>query len=472
MSDRFTRYQSNPVGYIRDICKQGIVWDRIGDIADAILNPPYCVLVPSANNLGKTWACGRFLSWFHDCFNPGIALVTAPTAVQVQDGVWKEFRASRNGNLAGFMPKATYAGDAGNHFVRGFTANNPDAFQGRHERHMMMIFDEATGVKRVFWERVRTFVQPHFGHSWLCFYNPNDTTSPAYEYEQSGRMPVVRLSALEHPNILAQLEGREPPIPGAVRLETIRERINAECDQIAVEQIDHTTDFEFPVGSGKWYRARTPTFDPQVRGRWPRVGVEALWPVAALEAAFTRQMPIQPQWPVAIGCDVARFGHNATAIVVRRGLALVHAERHYGVKSPFVIDRLKKLAYEHSPDKSNFRKVPCWIDDTGGYGSGVVDHGEGFNFHGISSSSSAPDGRHRNMRCYLWHLPVAAAEQSGIDCTRLQDRDRADLKAEWASVKAWESSGARCVDSKDDIKALLGRSPDLADAANLSFYPG
>jgi hypothetical protein len=465
-----SRYRTDPIGYIREHLGARHIWSKFVDIANACMAPPYGCLVPSANATGKTWFLGRILSWNYDCNDPSISLATATTHVQVVDGVFKELREARKNNPAGMLPKGTMVQDRHDHFIRGFTANNPDAFQGRHEKCMALLFDEATGIDRQFWERARTFVQPHPGHLWICTYNPNDTTSPAYEWEQSGRLPVVRLSALEHPNILAQLRGEEPPIPGAVRLETIRERIAAECDKTT--NPDPTTDFEFPVGSGQWYRSRSPSFDPQVRGLWPRVGVESLWPVAALEAAFATQMAIPDHWPVAIGCDVARFGHNATAIVVRKGLALVHAERHYGVKSPVIVRRLHELCGQFAPPGVRPERVPCYIDDSGGYGSGVCDYAGDFLFHGISAASSSPDNRHKNMRCFLWHQPVLAAEQSGIDCTRLEPRDRADLKAEWASVKAWASGDIRHVDSKDDIKGRLGRSPDLADAANLSFYPG
>jgi hypothetical protein len=469
---RFAKYDRDPIGYIRDILGVKHIWPKFQEIADACMSHPYGCLVPSANATGKTFFLGRMLSWNYDVHVPSISLATATTHVQVVDGVFKELREARKGNPAGMLPKGTMVQDAHDHFIRGFTANNPDAFQGRHEKYMALLFDEATGIDRAFWERARTFVQPHPGHLWICTYNPNDTTSPAYEWEQSGRLPVVRLSALEHPNIAAQLRGEEPPIPGAIRLETVRERIANECDPVTGDP-DPITDFEFPVGSGKWYRPRSPTFDPQMRGRWPRVGVESLWPVGALEAAFNSPLAAIPDmWPVAIGCDVARFGHNATAIVVRKGLAILHAERHYGVKSPFVVARLKQLCGHYATRTQPAEKIPCNIDDSGGYGSGVCDYGGAHNFIGVSAASASPDNRFRNMRCYLWHQPVLAAEKSGVDCTRLGVREKADLKAEWAAVKAWEREGIRYVDSKDDIKGRLGRSPDLADAANLSFYAG
>lgn len=469
-SNNLERYSIDPIGYFRDHLGVKTIWSKFEEIANHLVSHPFGCMVPSANAVGKTWFLGRLLSWNYDCHNPSISLATATTHTQVVDGVFKELREARKNNPAGMLPKGTMVQDSHDHFIRGFTANNPDAFQGRHEKYMGLVFDEGTGIDRAFWERARTFVQPHLGHFWIITYNPNDTTSPAYEWEQSGRLPVVRLSALEHPNIAAQLRGEDPPIPGAIRLETIRERIASECDKVT--DPDPITDFEFPAGSGQWHRPRSPSFDPQVRGLWPRVGVESLWPVSALENAFGVQMAIPDLWPVSIGCDCARFGHNATAIVVRKGLALIHAERHYGVKSPFVVSRLKQLCGHYKSAHQPAEKIPCMIDDSGGYGSGVVDYAGNHNFHGVMAASASPDNRFRNMRCYLWHQPVLAGEKSGIDCTRLDTRERADLKAEWASVKAWERDGIRYVDSKDDIKGRLGRSPDLADAANLSFYTG
>jgi hypothetical protein len=62
------------------------------------------------------------------------------------------------------------------------------------------------------------------GHAWLCFFNPNQTGCRAY-LEQNGMSQqgrswnFVRMSALDHPNIDAELKGQPPPVPNAARLD-------------------------------------------------------------------------------------------------------------------------------------------------------------------------------------------------------------------------------------------------------------
>ena len=112
-------------------------------IAELAEKPPYRVLIPSANNQGKTWLMAAYARYFYEKYDPSITLITATTAGQVRDAVFRELRTSTP-TLYGFKPKATRVESSPDHYIHGFTTANTDAFQGRHELNLALLFDEAT----------------------------------------------------------------------------------------------------------------------------------------------------------------------------------------------------------------------------------------------------------------------------------------------------------------------------------------
>jgi hypothetical protein len=205
------------------------VGETAGDRGGAAPTPPYRVLVKASHSVGKTHLGGGLVNWWFDSFNPGITLTTAPTDRQVQDLLWKEVRGQRAGRGGFPGPKVSRLESAPDHFAHGFTAQDGNAFQGHHSEHMLIVFDEAVGVAPMFWEAAESMFAGE-GHGWLAIFNPTDTSSQAYMEELSGNWHVVSLSALEHPNIAAELRGEPPPYPprrGSVAAGSAREVVHA-----------------------------------------------------------------------------------------------------------------------------------------------------------------------------------------------------------------------------------------------------
>ena len=467
-------YAADPIGYAGDVLG-AVLTPQQAAVPAALLAPPRRLLMPSANAVGKTFALGWLANWHHDSFDPGMVLATSATFRQVRTQLFKEVRRLRPFGLD-LLPRAPEVHHHERHAVYGFATNRPDSFQGQHEGAFLILMDEATGVPAEFAERAETMFKGIAGHGWVCTYNPNDPTTWPYAAEQSGAWAVQRLSALEHPNILAELRGEPPPVPGAVRLDRVLERIGRECDDCGHTPADGA--FEFPAGSGYWHKPVRPEFNPQVRGRWPEQATNAIWgqedrrrcePAAAID----------PDWPVQIGCDVARFGGDRFVFAVRKGVALVHLEAHTHwptrAVSRHAADRLRELCEEYAPPGVPPKLVPCAVDDSGGYGSGVTDYPEGYSFVGVSSSQSALDpGRYPNKRSELWFLTRLAADQGGFltgSCG--PGRDLVDQL--WQELTAarytLDRKGRRVAEGKDAVKERLRRSPDLADGVNLAWYP-
>jgi hypothetical protein len=215
-------YQGQPVLYAERFLKlHPGLWDAQKSILEAVHRPPYKVLVRSAHNVGKTFAMAVLTCYWFDCFQESsAAITTAPTSRDVKDLLWTEIRILRKAaGLGGFRGHAVpELYDSPDHFAKGFTAEYGESFQGRHRRYMLFIFDEAIGVPGVFWTTTKSMFQPDGLHAWVVIGNPTDTSSQMYAEEQSGEWNVIEMSAFDHPNIIAELNGEKPIYPSAVTL--------------------------------------------------------------------------------------------------------------------------------------------------------------------------------------------------------------------------------------------------------------
>lgn len=464
-------YQADPVLYAEHVLKQRW-WDKQVEIARAFATKKK-VLVKASHGVGKSHVAGGLVNWSFDLWTPSLTLTTAPTKAQVVDVLWKEVRRQRAGR-PGLLPKAPRMESAEDHFAAGYTARDGDAFQGRHEERGVIIFEEAVGIDGMFWDAAEGIVAGGDWH-WLCIFNPTDVSSRAYEEEQSGEWDSIRVSALDHPNILAGLRGEPDVFPGAVNLTWVEDKIRKWCSPVVAAP--SYQDFEWPPGSGQFHHPG-PLFESRVLGRWPSGGIDQVWSEALWEAVLKPQSIAQK--PLEIGCDVARFGDDWTVIVVRRGACVLHHERHNKIATNVTAGRLKQLATQFADEGEDPRTVEIKIDDDG-VGGGVVDNADGWNFVPVKSGLGAIEhDKYPNRRSELWFSTAMLASEGLVDLSRLDDDSRRIIRRQLLTPK-WkpDSAGRRVVEPKADTKRrlkknnpdLAGGSPDDADALNLAFAP-
>jgi hypothetical protein len=352
----------------------------------------------------------------------------------------------------------------------GTTAANIHAFKGKHEERVFILLEEAAGIDQEVWEACETMLNG-IEYGQLCILNPLSTSCAAFREERSGAYSVVRLSALDHPNIAEELAnpGKLPRIPSAVRLAWVERMIRHNCDKIDAADAKGN-DFEFPVGSGQWWH---PNMEVEVAllGLYPSQASDTLWSEQLFDRCRRNVHLVQRQWKTTIGVDVARFGDDMTVIVVRRGLCIVHVESHNGWDGTRLAGRLKELCEKFKgPQKAE--QVRVYLDDTGAWGSSAIDQAGDFNFIGINASMSATDEKqYYRMRTELWFKGKEIAEEGLADLSRLSDEDAEELLRQLSTqtYKYREQTGQKWCTEKDKIKSELGRSPDLADAFNLCW---
>lgn len=471
------KYAGDPAGYTRDVLRM-VWWEKQREAAEALLKPPYRVMVKASHKVGKTFLAGGLVNWWYDTWDPGLVMTTAPTDDQVRDLLWKEVRVQR-GRRGGFRgPKMPRLESAPDHWAYGFTTATGESFQGRHAEHMLIVFDEAQGVKPAYWTTAKSMFASRPGHAWLCIYNPTDTSSQAYQEEQTGDWHVITMNSFEHPNIAAELSGQAPPFPAAVRLSWVEDRLREWCT-VVVEKNAKATDIRWPpvgyddyaTNQGKepvWLRPG-PLAEARVLGRWPTQGTYGVWSDgdwAAAEAAILDALGC-----VEIGCDVARFGDDWTAIHVRRGGVSLHHEAFNGWNTSETSGRLKELAREYGPlCNEDPKAIPIKIDDDG-VGGGVVDQGDDYCFIPVSAASTASNPNdYPNRRSELWFVTAERARAGLLSLAQLPREVRRRLKQQAVAPK-WKLNwaGQRVVDPKEKTKDELGRSPDDMDAMNLAY---
>jgi hypothetical protein len=241
----------------------------------------------------------------------------------------------------------------------------------------------------------------------------------------------------------------------------------------------HGGDIEWPPASGRWLRPG-PLAQARLLGRWPDAA-SGVWSDVLWSSAETRaNPPTAPSDLPQIGCDVARFGDDSTAIHVRWGALSLHHESFNGWSTAQTAGRLKQLAAQwanwangnraRDAEPIEAKKVPIYIDDDG-VGGGVVDLAEGYCFIGVSAAARANrDEDYPNRRSELWFDVSERARLGKLVLRRLPAEVRLRLKTQ-ALAPTWrlDSQGRRVVEAKDRTKSRLGRSPDDMDALNLAY---
>lgn len=496
---KFAPYRNDPVAYAHDVL--GVKpWSAQEDILNLCATPPSDywhgkLAVGAGISTGKTFVGGVLINWYYDCRGPCIIPTTAPSQSSVNDLMWKEVRVLRGradprwgiGPKDFIGPSAPRMERSKEWWAAGYVAAKGENFKGRHTDRMMFIFDEAVGLPGLYFRATKTMFKPNTDMLWLCFYNPTDTASDMYAevMAMDSDWQVIELSSLEHPNVLAELKGEPPPIPAAVSLGQLEAAIKDDCEPMDGTP-DPTRDFEWPPGSGKWFRPGG-AFEGEFIGRWPSEDEAALWSDAAWNAITQPLRWDQISIPVdeipRIGCDVARKGVNRTATSVMWGNYLVAFESKQGQSTMTTSGRLIEMATEWS-EKANIarkaaglpaltpRQIPMNIDDDG-IGGSCVDRlrEQGYLVYAINAQTppSRPN-RYPDKRSELW-FDTRARARKGMLFLGLMPKRVLDAMKLQAKAPTWKvnSAGQREVESKEQMMARLdGKSPDAMDSLNLS----
>lgn len=306
---------------------------------------------------------------------------------------------------------------------RTASKDNPDAMQGFHAGFLLFLCDEASGIHEMAYS-VAVGALSTEGAILVMTGNPTDASGYFYDSHTilADRFWTLRVSSEDVPRARGHIE-----------------------DVIARHGKDSNE-----------YRVR-------VCGDWPKAGSDSLIPLDWIEAAMVRNVEpkrVMPVW----GLDPSRGG-DRSALCKRRGNTIMEPVKVFNQKDTMTLAGL--IVREWDETEIDDRPHEICIDVIG-IGAGVVDRLDelGLPVRGVNvgETQSARDGFVRLRDDLHWRVREFFERR---DCKMPNDKA---LLAELVSIKyKTTSSGEIKVDSKDDVKKRLLKSPDLFDALMLTF---
>nr|DAG29458.1 MAG TPA: Large subunit terminase [Caudoviricetes sp.] len=165
--------------------------------------------------------------------------------------------------------------------------------------------------------------------------------------------------------------------------------------------------------------------------------------------------------PVILGVDVARFGDDRTVIFRRQGLQVFKPLIFRGLNTIEVADRVLAAIGRWNPDVT--------FVDAGAMGAGVIDQLRARGAQNVvevnfGGQALEPE-RYANLRAEMYFKLRDWFTAGGAI-----PPDEAELKSELTITQfQFTRQGKIILQPKEEIKALTGKSPDLADGLALTF---
>lgn len=197
-----------------------------------------------------------------------------------------------------------------------------------------------------------------------------------------------------------------------------------------------------------------------ILGLFPPSGFNALLGIEEVEAACKRYYKDHEidSAAMVLGGDVARQGDDASVIIARRGRQ-AYAPRVMRIPDSMLVAR------EFIAEKQKYKADAVFVDETGGYGAGVIDAMRSLGHHviGVHFAGKANSYRYFNKRSEILYEMAEWVKNGGAI------PDDRELKEELCALTyAFQGDKLRVVE-KEIIKQQIGRSPDKADALAMTF---
>jgi len=391
------------------------------------------ISVRSGHGVGKSTVASWAMIWYMLTRGPAKIVVTAPTSSQLYDALFaelkrwvKELPNAWGDRLEVKTDRIEMRAAPQESFISARTsrAEQPEALQGVHSDHVMLVADEASGIPESVFEAAAGSMS---GHNAVTILLGNPTKSSGFFFDTHNRLKdewwTRRVSCYDSKRV------------SDAYIKDMASRYGEESNAFRV----------------------------RVLGEFPRTDDDTLIGVELVDSAFHRDVETtdtQTVW----GLDVARFGTDATALAKRKGNAVTEIRKWRGLD---LMQTTGAVVAEYEAMKPEDRPVEILVDSIG-LGAGVVDRLRELNLpaRGINVAESPAMGTiYVNLRAELWGKMKAWLEKR--DCKIPKDES---LLAELVSPRySFNSNGKMKLESKDEMRKRGIGSPDMADALALTF---
>jgi phage terminase large subunit len=163
--------------------------------------------------------------------------------------------------------------------------------------------------------------------------------------------------------------------------------------------------------------------------------------------------------------DISRFGEDRSVLMIWVGLCLVECKIYRKLPSNELIDEVKSIINSHKIHPNNV------IADADGVGGPVSDMLKATNF--VNNSRALHDQNFTNLKSQSYVKLSELFKEGKISINLLDTIMVDELTQELLAIKLKDidKDSKIGVQSKDDMKKILGKSPDLSDAMMMRMLP-
>lgn len=390
--------------------------------------------VSSGHGVGKTALVAWIILWFLSTHPHPQAVITANTEKQLSTKTWRELakwkKLAINGHWFKWTATKFYLSSHPETWYATavpWSQEKSEAFSGTHERHVLMIFDEASAIDDIIWETAEgAMTTPtEMGHTiWLAFGNPTRNTGRFKECFPGGKFAKFWQTK--------RVDGRAAKMTDKAKIAQWIEAYGEDSDFVRV----------------------------RVKGIHPRAASNQFIGEDLVEEAQGREIAIAvyDHMPILVGVDPARFGDDKSVIYIRQGLKTLEVNKYAEID-------LMTLAAHVSKKIDEFNPTATFIDEAG-FGAGVIDRLRQLNYRvvGVNGASNATeDEDFYNHRTEMWADMKDWLKRGNIPADP-------ELKADLVGPEyGFDSKNRVQLERKEHMKDRGLPSPDIADALALTF---
>ena len=430
-------------------------WQKLSDHLNnpATRYETYRLIISSGNGAAKT-AFGAMTATMLLYTQRLRARVTSNTDPQMKQVVWPEYNiwfnrarySERFFEIFGTSIQARDEKMSKSWRIDTFTwsEQSPSAVSGLHNKGgaVLYAFEEAPGIPSVIWQYASgAFTETETIKLHLAFGNSDD---PESQFEQNMSSPLWR----------------------SRRIDT-RELSHIDPKQIEAWLIDAGGDED------------NDDFRVRVRGLPRKSSKDSIIKIETVDAAFTKgktfDLDTVSFFPVILSCDPAWQGGDETVIAYRQGNYHCLLERYKLKKENKETHQItyNKLCYW----ERKLRADAVHIDQ--GEGTAVFTlamNAEKYHWILVSFGSNPSDNpeanksEYKNMRAMMYyHLQKALMSGAALAVRERDWEEEAKKQLCWTKGTRHKVTAQKMAEPKADIKARVGKSPDIADAFVLLY---
>lgn len=440
-SEAINFYIDHPVEFAIDILKVQPTLEQQAVMNDVAKFP--MVSVKSGHGVGKS-ALESWIIWWYISTRPyPKILCTAPTKHQLHDILWAEVsKWKRNSksldeDFEWTSEKIYLKGSQEEWFAIARTSNKPDALQGTHAEHVLIIIDEASGVPDIVFEPVLGSMSTIDAKLLMCG-NPTQLAGFFYESHTTKR-ELYKTHTIDGSKC---------------------ERVDKNYVQTIIDMFGKDSDV---------YRVR-------VAGEFPKANPDSF---IGLDMIRTEKKVIDIVESIDLGVDVARYGDDESVVATTYNKSQVERlnvfKHNDTMKLTGQIVNIIKMLNLKYPLITVRVKIDC-----DGLGVGVYDR--------LKEVIVEKNLKAKAIECHFggkggkvsYDEPIEYYNSTGIMWGTLRSKlknneitipNNEELIKQITNRKYFiNSDGTIKLERKEDMKKRNVHSPDRADAVVLSLY--